>query len=473
MLTSNVTIRATNFVMYALVARYLGTLQFGQLALAVSLFYSTHMFAMAGLKTLITREVAKDKNLTGQYLINASVVVILTSIMSILFMAVFLRVMEYSSDTSSVIMLLFIGLIPFTLSQICEGIFQAWERMSFIAYANVPLSILQTAAAFVLLFLGYEVPYVVLTIIVSYVAILLVEWIFLLRHIIKPQIKVDGVFSKHMLKASFPFLGIQGTNAIKSSIHIVLLSRLLGEVEVGLYSAAHQLLVPLEIIFNNVVGSLFPVMARKFKSGAANLQRITEHLIEFLFVIALPAVIGLLLVAEPVLLLLYEENDFLQSAQVLRILVWLPLGQALTAVLGQVLWASQNEKLALRISIVNTIVKGVVGFILIQEIRLIGAAIATALVVFINVIQHYLPAARLLSGIQVGKLVWKPLLASAAMGGFILAAGRLPILALIAAAAVFYAIILSALFIWSNGGLYQFKAKYQHLWVKSWESGTS
>jgi O-antigen/teichoic acid export membrane protein len=49
-LTSDVMNRAASFVIYAMVARHLGAQEFGQLALAFSLFYMFQIFAIAGRK---------------------------------------------------------------------------------------------------------------------------------------------------------------------------------------------------------------------------------------------------------------------------------------------------------------------------------------------------------------------------------------------------------------------------------------
>src|SRR5258708_32401113 len=69
-LTSDVMNRATSFVVYALVARRLGTFEFGQLSLALSLFYTFQVFAVAGGKTLIVSRVAQGRSPTSFDFIN-------------------------------------------------------------------------------------------------------------------------------------------------------------------------------------------------------------------------------------------------------------------------------------------------------------------------------------------------------------------------------------------------------------------
>src|SRR5437868_13761323 len=79
-LSSDVMNRATSFVLYALVARHLGAHEFGQLTLSFTLFYAFQVFAVGGLKTLLIRQVAKDRTQTARYFLNGCAIVMLTSI---------------------------------------------------------------------------------------------------------------------------------------------------------------------------------------------------------------------------------------------------------------------------------------------------------------------------------------------------------------------------------------------------------
>ena len=154
MLASDVINRATTFALYALVARSLGAYEFGQLSLALTLFYTFQILAVAGLKTLITREVAKHRERTDELLVNGSIVILATAFASIAALALFVRVMGYTPDTSKVVLLLSLGLIPYALGSICEAIFQGWERMRLIAIANIPVNVLKIGLSLAVLFLG-------------------------------------------------------------------------------------------------------------------------------------------------------------------------------------------------------------------------------------------------------------------------------------------------------------------------------
>ncbi|NIT60375.1 MAG: oligosaccharide flippase family protein [Aliifodinibius sp.] len=242
------------------------------------------------------------------------------------------------------------------------------------------------------------------------------------------------------------------------------MSKLAGETEVGLYSAANQLMIPLQLIFDNIVISIFPVMCRKFEASLQSLQQVTENLIELLVAIALPAVICLFVLADSILLLLYGNLDFLHASKVLQIVVWLPILAALKRVLGQVLWASQQEKVSLRIAVINTLISFVVGLLFISWFGLIGAAISAALAALINFFQHYSPATRLFPKISLVRLIWKPILAASCMAIYLILMKDQRVFLAVLTASILYAFVLLAVSVWSVGGLNQLKLKYLYVW---------
>lgn len=464
LVTSDVVNKAANFVLYALVARFLGTFEFGQMALAFTLFYAFQVLAMAGLKNLITREVARDTTKTEQYLVNGSAAVAVFSLLSTILLLSFVRLLNYSTDTASIIILLSLGLLPYSLSTICEAVFQGWEKMQYIAYANVPVNIAKVSLAFLILQQGYSLYYLVILILVCHVATLCVEWSLMLHHISRPRVRVDPRFCLTMTRSASTFLGITGIVAISLSLNIVLLSKLTNETEVGLYSAAAQLIVPLTLVFQNIVLSVFPMMCRQFRTSIKSLKRTTEYLLELLLAIALPIVVGLLFLAEPALFLLYRDEQFLLASGALRILAWRLILLVFIHVLGRVLLASMREKVTLRIVAVNILVNLVLGLILINQYGLIGAAVAALLTEIVSFFQHYLPVSRQLSGIPLGKLVWKPLVASTCIAVYLALVRSQAVLLTVVSAGVLYTGVLLALTIWSTGSFRQFKARYLYLW---------
>lgn len=461
-LASDTVNRATTFVLYALVARYLGAFEFGQMSLALSLFYLFQVTAVAGLKTLITREVAKDRDKTELYLVNGSLLVAASSLASIAVLGLFLWAMSYSADTTSVILLLSLGLLPYALSAVCEAVFQAWERMQYIAYANVTANIGRVGMAFLLMAQGHGLRSLVLLILLSYVAIAAMEWVLLARNVLTPRPRLDPSFVLGMARLSSTFLGIDVIIALMSNVNVLLLSKLAGETELGHYSAAVQMTVPVTLLFQGIALSIFPVMCRRFDPSFQDLGRISGYLMELLLAIALPAAVGLFFLADQALLLLYGERGFTAAAESLRIMVWNLVLAPLTIALGQVLYASLRERTTLRIVVIDTLAAILFGAILVSQMGVMGAALASLLTKVVDFLQHYLAVRRLLP-IALGRVLWKPAAASACMALFLTQAPQLGSVLALLTGCLLYCAVLAALLLRSMGGVRRLKIRLADL----------
>jgi O-antigen/teichoic acid export membrane protein len=458
LLASSVINRITTFILYALVARYMSTFEFGQMSLALTFFYMFQVAAVAGLETLLTRVVANNKSQTNVYFVHGSLIVIGSSVLSMGALVVLVSVLQYSRDTSVIILLLSLALLPYALSMVAQSIFQAWERMQYIAYANISVNALKIGLAFLLLTNRLGLYSIIFLLVFSFISVLLVEWFFIFKHIIRPSFSLDLRFALSLIRASVPFLGIDVIIAVMSSINVVLLSKFLSESEVGLYSAAGQLLAPLGLVYQSVVISVFPLMCRKFDIGVHDLKRASESLIELLFVIALPAAVLLFFMSNAILTLLYGA-DFGPAAGVLRILAWTVVPTALAVALGQVLFASLRETTTLKITIVDVLVSIALGFVLIGRYGLAGAAMAALLTRAVDFVQHYVAVSAVLPHLSLWRIAWKSVAASACMAAcFVLMQRQGAILAGIVSSAVYLGTLL-LLTINAHGGYSQVKVQ--------------
>ena len=458
-LTNDVVNRASTFVLYALIARRLGADQFGQLSLALTLYATFQVFAVAGLKTLATREIAKDRAKTNAFLVNGTFVVGIASALSIGAVAVITGLMRYPSSTRAVILTMAVSLFPYSVAAICEAVFQGWERMEYIAYANVPANCVKVALAFLLLHSGKNVQQIVLLLLACQAGALLVETV-LIRKIIKPKWRIDVGFGLGMVRQTVTFLGIDGLIAIMSSTNLLLVSKLVSQQDAGLYNAATQMLAPVALIYQNVAISVFPTMCRQFEPGRQSLKQIAGRTIELLLAIAIPTTVGIFVMAEGGLSILYGNKQFLAAAPAVRVLVWTLLLTALTNVLGPVLIASLRERVTLRIVGTNLAVSIVLGFVLISKFGVIGAA-ATALVTrVLDFMQHYVRVIRILPDLNLWAAAWKPALATVAMVGYLMLDRSHSLMMNVIIAACLYTTALFLLLVITNGGPRRLKARY-------------
>ncbi len=463
-LASDVVNRATTFVLYALVARNLGAYAFGQMSLALTFFYLTQVLAVAGLKTLLTREVAKRPDLVRDYLRGGSLIVVAGSFICMAGLYLLVLALGYAPDTATVILLLSLGLFPYALSQVFEAVFQALERMNYIAYANVPVNALKVIAALALLSADQGLVALVVLLVAAHGTVAIVEWCLLVTRIDLPPSQADRGFALRLARLTRPFLGIDGLVAVMSSANIVLLSKLATEREVGLYNAAAQLMVPIGLVIGSATLSVFPDLCAKYVEDRVGLRRTAQNLAWVMFALVLPAAVGLFFLADDVLVLLYGEATFLAASGVLRIMVWGVVLVALTSVFGDVLMASTREGTNLRITAVDAVATVVLGAVLIVNFGLIGAAAAALLVRLIDFVLHYAAASQLLPDFSLPRLLWKPALASVCMAGALALLPGEAVVVVVAVGALVYATALAGLELVTTGGVQGVRARYRSIW---------
>jgi O-antigen/teichoic acid export membrane protein/glycosyltransferase involved in cell wall biosynthesis len=436
-LAGDVVGRGATFVVYALVARRLGVYAFGQLALALTLFAAFQVLATGGLKTLLTRELARDRDAAARAVSSGSALVAAFAALATALLLGFVALMGYSADTALVVVLVGLGMLPSALTAIYEATLQAWERMEYIAYANVPVSLAKVGLAALLLGNGRGVIAVAGLLLAAQWAVAGAERWLLARQIAPLGTRPDRETARGLLAAAWTFLGIEGVVAVTAALNAVLLSRLAGEPEVGLYSAAAQLSVPVALVYQSIAVSVYPALCRSAGDGPGAMLRVAGALLELEIALVLPAVVGLWWLAGPIVELAYGA-EFGLAAGVLRVGVWALIPIVITQVLGRVLYAGGRERTTLRIVVVDLLVALAAGALLIAAAGPAGAAAATVLTWAVDLAQHLGPARRLLGRVPLLAASWRAAAASAVMVGVLAAARAAPLVVAIPLGAAAY-----------------------------------
>jgi len=365
----------------------------------------------------------------------------------------FVSSVGYEQETVQATWLLFVGLLPFCWSRISEAIFIGLERAKYVALVSVPVNIAQTIAAFLLLRSGYGIGAVAFSLAIAFALIAAIQSVVIAIRIRPRWIRPNIGVAIGIVRSASPFLGIEGTLVLRSSSSLVIISLVLGEAAVGIYSAAAQLQMPLRLIGGTVGTGLFPVMVRAFNRSVASLAKIANRAVELIIALLFPAVVGLVILAPELLALIFGGEGFAESVTVLRLVSWAGLAMAVASILGRALVSANRELLTLRIAIINTTVQILLAVVLTIQFGLVGAAAAALLVSLLNVVQHYAPMSRLLGGFPLWPMVWRPILASAVMAVALIAIRQPPIVVRVVVGAAVYAAALVGVSLWSAGGM--------------------
>jgi len=455
MLTNRLVQGVTTFVLTAAIARTLGAEALGQYLLAMSCYYIFANIASQGLKTLFTREIARAPEETPVYLVSGTLLQLVFSIIGYVALVITVFLLPYSADTSFICYIIGLTVIPFSLSNITEAIFQAQEKMHLIAISTVPVYILRLLAMLwvMQLHLHDGIQYIAAILVFSESLILVNEWL-LLTKLIKHKWDIKQDFIWNTIKSARTFFAIEGIGIIATKIDVLILSLLGSEFLIGIYGAISQLMQPFSIISNSVTLAAFPGMSKAVYIGREKQRQTTEDLIDILLCMGLPLFIGMLFFGHDLLLLIYKDPNFTQATIILNLMSLSLITSNFSRTFSYLLIVNGFEKFNLWEVVITTVIGGLTGIVLISQYKLLGAAFMNIAMTFANFsVFTYFVYTRLFR-LHLWRVLRRPLLISSFMSlvFFILKINHIDFLLILILSTCAYIFFISLLTIRQFGG---------------------
>ena len=399
------------FVLTVGIARILGPFELGQFMLASAYYFLFMTIGSQGLKVLFARELSRNPEQAPHYLGNGTWLQLALCLVCYGGLALLVRVLPYSHDTAAACYILGLAIIPFSLSNVTEALFQAFEKLHLMAISTVPIYIIRVVISIILMKLGYGVITICWVQVISEVLVLVIEWILILT-LVKPAWRINWQFMKNTLRMSRSFMVIEGVSIVQTRLQAVLLSLLAGEVVVGLYGAINQLTQPFQIITHSLIVAIFPTMSKSTALGAERQRQITQRVLELLLLVALPTIVILFFLGDQILVFLYRNPEFALGADALKITAVALIAVAIYRPLGYVLVANGLERINMREVIITTIIGSVISVPLIALFQLEGAGLVYVVIQTSSFVQYAYAVNKRLFKVNVWEILWRPLLVS-------------------------------------------------------------
>jgi O-antigen/teichoic acid export membrane protein len=452
LLTNRLTQGIATFVITAAIARTLGAEALGQYLLAINYYYIFVNLASQGFKTLFTRELTRNPDITPVYLVSGTLLQLGFGIVGSVAMMLLVFMLPYSDATSFICYATAVMIIPFALSNITEAIFQAQEKMHLIAFSTVPIYLLRLFAIIWIIQEHYQLPAVIGILVVSEISILIIQWLLLIR-LVKPKWQIDRAFIWQTIGTARTFFAMEGIGIIASRIDILILSLLGNEVLIGIYGGICQLLQPYYIVSSSIALAAFPGMSKAVPLGKEKQQQTAASTIEILLSISLPFLVGMFFVGDRLLMFVYQDPNFVKESMILHIVSLSLITGASARIFSYLLIANGLEKLHLIEVVITTVVGSLAGIVLISQFQLLGAALMNLSIGFTNFgVMAYFIYSRLFH-FELWPIIRRPLLISLAMSIVFLALNQINldfILTLVLATLAYVG--LASLFIFRNRG---------------------
>ena len=409
---------SVSLIFGVVIARVLGDTVFGKFAFALAFTEIFSIFSSLGYNTLLIREVSRDKTQVNKYVNNIFYFRVVFSLILYVLIIITINLMQYPDDTKIAVYLLGIFQILESLANVFKVTFRAFEKMEYEAAIIVIVHLLSLALMMIIIYLGYGLIEVCLV----YVAIGLMNFLFSIilcgKKIVVVKRELDFNFLKKTIGTALSLSMLAIFALIYVKIDTVMLSFMKGDAVVGWYNAAYYLVQGFKPLPQLVMGALFPLMSFSFVSEKDQLKRIFERAFRYLLIIGLPMAMGITLLADKIILLIYGPN-YQNSIIALQILSWDVLLVFLYGCISFLLVSIDRQHKMAILAGCTALINVVLNIILIPTYSYIGSAFATIAAESFLLVAYLYLSGRYFYYLPLHKIVIKPIIACGLMGAFV------------------------------------------------------
>ncbi len=377
----NVVSLITGFAYAAYTARYLGPDRYGTIGTAIALTSLFSFISDLGLNQLMIRDIARNRGLAKKYVGNIILIKLILTVLTFSAISLVVNILGYTDLTTSVIYLMTLYISLNAFNSIFNSLFQAYEKMEYLALSSIINSVLMLAGAFVVVSYGSGViGFALIYVSVSLICLLYGVGVLYFKFF-KPGIEVDLKFWRPTISEALTF----GLNGLFVSLYYwsapVMLSYSKGSEAVGWYNAAFRLILILLFLPTIMSITLFPLMSQFYVVARDNMQFAYLKNFKYMAMLAIPMGVGTTLLADQIILMIFG-GGFINSAAALRVLVWSAVFIFLSSASTVLLQSSNKQRTLVKITSLCAVINITINVLLIPQYSYLGSSAAAAITEF-------------------------------------------------------------------------------------------
>jgi O-antigen/teichoic acid export membrane protein len=375
-----------SFILMLFLPRYLGSVDYGRLYLANSIFGIFMVFIDFGGRYSIAKEISRERTSAPSIVVNAIGIRFFFWIFSVIVLSIFILFAGYPHVVNALLILFAVSMLWEGLRKVLWSFYQGTEQMRYPSIAAILEQIFIAIFAVSLLLLGAGV----FVIGIVYVIGSFINFFILAKYakkIITPLPKYQFTESIELIKKGIPYFLWSIFGIIYYRVDAIMLSFLSPESVIGWYGAAYRFFDVLMFIPSIFSIAVFPVLSRLWKNKDT-LATTTNKSIDFIVVAGIPVTIGLFFFAENITQLFYGLQGYAPTVLILKIFAVGILLVYIDMILGTAILASDKQRQWSIVALLAVIVNIGLNYITIPYTQMkfhnggIGAAIATIITEF-------------------------------------------------------------------------------------------
>ena len=321
--------------------RYLGAEAVGQLHLGNSIWAIVAIVISFGMDRLLIKDIARRPSETSHLF--GTTVVLRTFLYFLGFgaIALYLYLLDYPAITIQVVYVIGLSQLIWQIVEACQAALQGLEQMQYMSLANIVGKAVNTVVSIALLMFGFHVLAIAAVSLLSALINLVIQLRYLNRlHPIRLRFSIsDGI---SMLKAGSPYLLTRLSLVIYQQVDIIIISLLVNETTIGWYGVADQLFGTFLFIPTVFMTAIFPALSRMYATASNELSTVMSKSFDTLLLLSVPIGLGLLVVADPLVVLLFGKA-FAPSGPVLAVMGIVLILTYQNILLGQFLVSTDRQ----------------------------------------------------------------------------------------------------------------------------------
>jgi len=370
--------RGVSFFLPWYVARVQGREVWGYYSTALAFVALAAPLAQWGFDRLLPREIARDHAQAGTLLANAGII---GGVVSLLTTGLVVAIVHFLYYPPVVERLIYVGVIltlfPLTESVLCEAVINGLERMEWIVMVRFPATVLRVAGSIFLLSKGFGIEVLFYLLAMFYLVVWGTYFLLFKRFGLTVQRKIHWPLIRALGYQAVPFVLIISVGETFKQIDRVFLSKLWDTDAVGVYAVGIMLVQIVYLIAPAVMNALFPVLSRAFLASRERFSVLVSQFFKYIFITVFPVALLIIIFAKPAILLVFGK-EYALSVVVLQISALGIVPSFVGRLLFRTLLASNNERLSVRVALVNSTAKVALNILLIPYLGIIGASLANA-----------------------------------------------------------------------------------------------
>lgn len=365
--------KVVSFAYFTILARSLDPEYLGKYYFAISFAMIFSVIVDMGLANVLLRETAKKQEEASRFLGSVLLIKIPLAFLTMLVIFIFAHFTDMPAASRALVYLASASMIFDSFTAVFFAVIRAFHNLIFESFYSVVFQLIMMMCGLYFLHLGLGLNYLMLAMVAaSTFGVLFSLSLVKFRWRINLLSEADRGIARNIVGIAIPFAAFTVLQKLYTYLDSVLLSYLAGDRYVGLYQISFKIIFALQFLPMAFTASLYPAFSLYWQKNREQLAVTFERAINYLVIISLPISVGVISLADKIVLLFKPE--YIEAVPSLRIVMLSLVFVFLNFPVGSLLNACDRQKTNSVNMAIALVISIAMNFILIPHWQVAGAS---------------------------------------------------------------------------------------------------